>query len=106
MPWNSKILYKFRVNGTWVTHEDQQTEVDPIGNVNNVAFTPEKPVAIEPAIPEANGTPAAKKDDVAPVELVESAIDEPAPVLEPVESEDAKEAVPPPVEKVDGASFM
>ena len=67
--WNSKIRFKFRTDGWWTTIANFPTEVDDLGNVNNITFTPEKPVAksngvhptkevieakeVIPAIPEA-----------------------------------------------------
>ncbi|KAF8901632.1 immunoglobulin E-set, partial [Gymnopilus junonius] len=43
IPWGQKIKYKFVVDGRWVTHEDQPTETDPGGFVNNVFTAPTKP---------------------------------------------------------------
>ena len=47
VPWDSKIIYKFIVDGNWVTHPSQPTETDASGFVNNVVHTPVKP---EPAV--------------------------------------------------------
>ncbi|KLO07489.1 hypothetical protein SCHPADRAFT_894616 [Schizopora paradoxa] len=44
VPWGSKVVYKFRLDGDWIVLEDQPTEIDPIGNVNNMTYAPEKPV--------------------------------------------------------------
>ena len=44
VPWDTKILYKFIVDGNWVTHPSQPTESDG-GFVNNVVHTPGKPAA-------------------------------------------------------------
>lgn len=49
IPWGQKIKYKFVVDGQWVTHEDQPTETDPGGFVNNVFTAPPKPAELEPA---------------------------------------------------------
>jgi Glycogen recognition site of AMP-activated protein kinase len=46
IPWGQKIKYKFIVDGKWVVHEDQPTEVDPGGFVNNIYTAPEKPVIL------------------------------------------------------------
>ncbi|KAJ3488623.1 hypothetical protein NLJ89_g11596 [Agrocybe chaxingu] len=46
IPWNEKIKFKFIVDGQWIVHEDQPTETDPGGFVNNVYTAPPKP---EPA---------------------------------------------------------
>ena len=46
IPWGQKIKYKFIVDGKWVLHEDQPTEVDPGGFVNNIYTAPEKPVIL------------------------------------------------------------
>jgi hypothetical protein len=67
--WNSKVRFKFRTDGWWTTIANFPTEVDALGNVNNITFTPEKPAAktngvipikevieareITPAVPEA-----------------------------------------------------
>ncbi|KAI5124790.1 hypothetical protein M0805_005424 [Coniferiporia weirii] len=95
LPWESKILYKFVVDGNWQTLLGHPIEVDPAGNVNNVAYTPEKPQPnasaeetpilpptlvseAEPAdvpVPEAKeeptveASPADVKSDDAPVEM-------------------------------------
>ena len=44
VPWGSKVVYKFRLDGDWIVLEYQPTEIDPIGNVNNLTYAPEKPV--------------------------------------------------------------
>ncbi|KAF8803785.1 hypothetical protein BYT27DRAFT_7031534, partial [Phlegmacium glaucopus] len=43
IPWEQKIKFKFIVDGEWLVHEDQPTEVDPGGFVNNVYTAPAKP---------------------------------------------------------------
>ena len=107
VPWSSKILYKFRVDGYWVTHEQQPTEVDPAGNWNNVAYTPDK--TPESNIDESDKTTLiVVKDDPEPappaVDPIEETTPEPAPI-EPVDEsvlEPAKEepVAPPKGEKV------
>lgn len=49
--WNEKITYKFVVDGQWVVNNQEPTEADNSGNVNNVRTAPEKPSA-----PLSNGT--------------------------------------------------
>jgi hypothetical protein len=46
IPWGQKIKYKFIVDGEWVVLEDQPTEVDPGGFVNNIYTAPAKPVTL------------------------------------------------------------
>ncbi|KIM45902.1 carbohydrate-binding module family 48 protein [Hebeloma cylindrosporum] len=43
IPWGEKIKFKFVVDGNWVVHEDQPTEIDPGGFVNNVYSAPYRP---------------------------------------------------------------
>ena len=49
IPWEQKIKYKYIVDGKWLVHEDQPTEVDPGGFVNNIYIAPARPV-ISPAL--------------------------------------------------------
>jgi hypothetical protein len=44
IPWGHKIKYKFIVDGQWLVLEDQPTEVDPGGYVNNVYIAPPRPI--------------------------------------------------------------
>lgn len=44
IPWGQTIKYKFIVDGQWSVLEDQPTEVDPGGYVNNVYTAPPKPI--------------------------------------------------------------
>lgn len=53
IPWEQKIKYKFIVDGEWLVHEDQPTEVDPGGYVNNVYTAPAKSIAL-PALETTN----------------------------------------------------
>ncbi|KAG1753689.1 uncharacterized protein EDB91DRAFT_1099341 [Suillus paluster] len=46
VPWSEKIPYKFIVDGKWITRDDRPTELDSAGNLNNVLFTPSKPVPL------------------------------------------------------------
>lgn len=66
VPWGSKVLYKFRVDGNWITHENQPTEVDPIGNVNNVTYAPERPATHDIAAVQANGVIVLEKSNAVP----------------------------------------
>ncbi|EGO01584.1 carbohydrate-binding module family 48 protein, partial [Serpula lacrymans var. lacrymans S7.3] len=43
IPWGEKIVYKFIVDGNWVTHSDHPIEADSSGNRNNVYTAPQKP---------------------------------------------------------------
>ncbi|KAH7916811.1 hypothetical protein BJ138DRAFT_1121615 [Hygrophoropsis aurantiaca] len=43
VPWGEKIPYKFIVDGRWVTRDDQPTEPDEPGNINNIYLAPSKP---------------------------------------------------------------
>lgn len=77
VPWATKVLYKFRVDGYWTPHEDQPTEYDEHGNVNNVTYTPDKPVVPEtPASPP----PAPVEELPAPTPVEELPAPAPAPV--------------------------
>ncbi|KAK7060264.1 Cruciform DNA binding protein [Paramarasmius palmivorus] len=51
VPWNSKVVYKFIVDGQWLVNDREPTEWDNAGNLNNVYFSPEKPS--EPVVPSA-----------------------------------------------------
>lgn len=46
IPWEQKIKYKFIVDGEWLLHENQPTEIDPGGYVNNTYTAPAKPVIL------------------------------------------------------------
>ena len=48
IPWGQKIKYKFIVDGEWLIHEDQPTEVDPGGFINNIYTAPAKPTTSLP----------------------------------------------------------
>jgi len=49
IPWDTKIKYKFIVDGEWLVREDQPAEMDPGGYLNNVYFSPKPP---PPAVQE------------------------------------------------------
>lgn len=63
IPWEQKIKYKFIVDGKWLVHEDQPTEVDPGGFVNNIYIAPAKPVIL-PA-PETTSLPLGVEKPIA-----------------------------------------
>ena len=46
LPWGEKVTYKYIVDGRWTTTDDQATELDPAGNLNNILRVPARP---EPA---------------------------------------------------------
>ena len=46
IPWEQKIKYKFIVDGIWLVLDDQPTEVDYGGFVNNIYTAPSKPVIL------------------------------------------------------------
>lgn len=56
VPWGRKLSYKYIVDGRWTTTDDQPTELDSIGNLNNVYNVPARPptpkVIPAPAAPE------------------------------------------------------
>ncbi|KAH7931364.1 hypothetical protein BV22DRAFT_998932, partial [Leucogyrophana mollusca] len=43
VPWGERVPYKFIVDGRWVTRDDQPTEPDQPGNINNIYVSPSKP---------------------------------------------------------------
>ena len=63
IPWKQKIKYKFIVDGKWQVHEDQPTEVDPGGFVNNIYTAPAKP-DISPVL-EATSLPLGTEKPIA-----------------------------------------
>ena len=48
IPWGKTVQYKYIVDGRWTTTDDQPTELDPIGNLNNVLRTPARPPSPKP----------------------------------------------------------
>ncbi|KAJ6516205.1 hypothetical protein C8R45DRAFT_235494 [Mycena sanguinolenta] len=50
IPFDTKIYYKYVVDSNWVCETTSPTETDSSGNVNNVYFSPPKPVAVEAAV--------------------------------------------------------
>ncbi|KAH9912703.1 immunoglobulin E-set, partial [Fomitopsis serialis] len=43
VPFGTKVAYKYVVDGRWTTADGQPTELDPIGNLNNVYTAPPAP---------------------------------------------------------------
>ncbi|OCH95856.1 hypothetical protein OBBRIDRAFT_719624, partial [Obba rivulosa] len=43
VPWGQKIQYKYIVDGNWTTTDDQPTEYDHRGILNNIYTSPESP---------------------------------------------------------------
>ncbi|KAH9943015.1 uncharacterized protein BXZ73DRAFT_97081 [Epithele typhae] len=64
IPWGEKVTYKYIVDGRWTTTDDQPTELDPMGNLNNVMRAPAAP-APAPA-PEPAPVPVVKKEEPKP----------------------------------------
>jgi len=60
VPWGQKISYKYIVDGVWTTTDNQPTEWDPIGNLNNVYMSPARPVQpkvdVPPVVPVAKAS--------------------------------------------------
>ncbi|KAF8165064.1 hypothetical protein B0H34DRAFT_855509, partial [Crassisporium funariophilum] len=65
IPWGEKIKFKFVVDGQWIVHEDQPTEVDPGGFVNNVYTAPLKSTSPIETPPTTTAKPTV--EDVVPV---------------------------------------
>ena len=81
MPWETKIFYKFVVDGTWMPNPELPTEYDASGNLNNAVTTPRKP------LPQP-GTPTIEFiEDVAPITDSDEDALLPAPVAEEVKLE-------------------
>ncbi|EIW82488.1 carbohydrate-binding module family 48 protein [Coniophora puteana RWD-64-598 SS2] len=52
VPWGEKVAYKFIVDGRWTTSDQQPTERDRAGNLNNVYHAPQPAPAPEPVMVE------------------------------------------------------
>ncbi|EJD01256.1 uncharacterized protein FOMMEDRAFT_135492 [Fomitiporia mediterranea MF3/22] len=109
VPWDSKILYKFIVDGNWLNHPNQPIETDSNGNVNNVLHTPTKPAVPPPT--EGAGVVAPSKeaiDDKQPGEKaevpVEVASDVPVAIQPIVDDSAAKSVESKPVDSEAGPS--
>ncbi|OCB90855.1 hypothetical protein A7U60_g1879 [Sanghuangporus baumii] len=97
VPWDTKILYKFIVNGNWVTHANQPTETDAAGFVNNVVHTPTKPA------PQPVPADSAKKEAAEPVATASErpkteVVEEDQP--KKIENVDVAPSVPVPIQPV------
>lgn len=88
VPWDSKILYKFIVDGNWVTHGGQPTETDGTGFVNNVAHAPAKPEISQPI------EPAGKESATEEVVSLPSPVVDEVSVATPTAPEEAEKEVP------------
>ncbi|KIY72974.1 carbohydrate-binding module family 48 protein [Cylindrobasidium torrendii FP15055 ss-10] len=89
LPWAEKILYKFVVDGNWVTSPQAPTENDNSGNVNNVYTSPSEPAPPPPPAPEPVPVPeeaVSQVEDTPAAPVVESVSEtQPEPeVLAPV----------------------
>jgi hypothetical protein len=51
IPWETKVIYKFIVDGQWST-SDEPTEPDDNGNLNNVYMSPPRPNSHDSSITE------------------------------------------------------
>ncbi|PAV21099.1 carbohydrate-binding module family 48 [Pyrrhoderma noxium] len=86
VPWETKIFYKFVVDGTWMPNPELPTEYDASGNLNNAVTTPRKP------LPQP-GTPTIEFiEDVAPITDSDEDALLPAPVAEEVKLEAPQKA--------------
>ncbi|KAI0751301.1 hypothetical protein C8Q80DRAFT_1156524 [Daedaleopsis nitida] len=57
IPWGEKVSYKYVVDGRWTTTDDQPTELDPMGNLNNVYRAPARPAPAPTPAPESAPEP-------------------------------------------------
>ncbi|KAI0356718.1 hypothetical protein OH77DRAFT_1423689 [Trametes cingulata] len=60
VPWGDTVQYKYIVDGRWTTTDDQPTELDNIGNLNNVLRAPARPPTPKP---KAAPAPAAIQEE-------------------------------------------
>ncbi|KAI0939092.1 hypothetical protein AcV5_000604 [Taiwanofungus camphoratus] len=58
VPWGEKVPYKYIVDGRWTTTDDQPTEYDSIGNLNNVYRSPARPAVVPDTSSSIAGTVA------------------------------------------------
>lgn len=59
VPWGRKVAFKYIVDGRWTTTDTQPTELDPMGNINNVYIAPSRPSQPRKESPSAVPTPRA-----------------------------------------------
>jgi hypothetical protein len=85
-PCGSKILFKYVVDGQWVTSRHEKTETDPNGNVNNVYQVPLKPEPTPTTL--ASAAPTATETQTAPAPTPS----EPTP--QPVTDPSVKKSLP------------
>jgi len=64
VPWGTKVLYKYIVDGEWTTIDQAPTEADWRGNINNIYYAPTKPKEV---VTPRNDPPAAREPKIAPV---------------------------------------
>ncbi|PCH41624.1 carbohydrate-binding module family 48 protein [Wolfiporia cocos MD-104 SS10] len=111
VPWGTKVIYKFIVDGRWTTNESEPIENDDGGNPNNVHVVPEKltsaeePKTMTETVAELADT--AKETAVSMVEAIApdtttnpapDAIESPAPAVNAdVEPASAAESAPVPI---------
>lgn len=96
IPYEDKVAYKFIVDGRWAIQDDQPTEADRVGNINNVYTAPRKPpfpavlasefgftpttaerVVDAPALPATGLTSAATPGEESQIERAHSSIVQP-----------------------------
>lgn len=110
IPWGQKVSYKYIVDGLWTTTDTQPTELDPMGNINNVYNAPARPAQPKTASPSAVLAPSVAvstpiKNEVAPAskpngvlttaketaagmaEAIAPSVEEPAPKAAPLSDE-------------------
>lgn len=90
VPWDSKVKYKFIVDGKWLLLRGQPTEMDPGGYINNITFTPPKPASTA-ASPEELHVGAEETAVVSPPEAVVMPVDE-VPIVTVPATKDESEA--------------
>jgi len=81
VPWESKVLYKFFVDGDWATTDNAPTEADPEGNINNVYHTPTNP---KKTVTPPHVQPAARKPTTTPIPAPEKPVEAVNAVTPPV----------------------
>lgn len=86
VPWDTKVSFKFVVDGNWMHNPDLPSEYDSNGNINNVVFTPRKPV------PKPGEPTFEIVEDVAPSTSSEEETTTPVPVVEEAKPETPEKA--------------
>lgn len=110
IPWGQKVSYKYIVDGKWTTTDTQPTELDPMGNINNVYNAPARPTQTKATASQAVLAPSVVaatpiKNEVAPAskpngvlttaketavgmaEAIAPTVEEPAPKAAPLAEE-------------------